>query len=778
MAKIPTMSTYPAPHKEPADEGLDLARIAGAFRRRLALFLTTVVIVMAIVVAVTFTLNPRYSATATLLMKPQEMRILESQSVVEELPASQVGTDTPLATEVSILSSRAHAERVVEELNLAAVDEFRHAEPWLDTAQPAALLEQVRSWTMAAFVAATAADTDQPSDDGVAAPSPAPPTANAVADGEPPAPGTNPERGSVETAIDLLLKGLSVHRDGQSQAVVVRYSSGDPALAAAVANAVVDLYLQRQLDEKTRIAQTAETWVRSRLEMLRDELLAAEREVEQFRAIHDLQEDRGGSLVARQVASLNSQLIEARAEQQALEARLRRIRDSLAAGGFGEGSTEVAASPVVGELRRQQADLQRLGAQLSQEYGAQHPRMLQLQAELAEVQRKMADEIQGIAARIAEDTAFATQRVDTIEATLADAAGRAAEAQQAAVELRELERDATARRAVYQTMLGRLQEIQEQRDLLRPDAQVLSNAAVPERPSFPQRGLILVVGLMGSMGLGVVLVTIAELLDRRLRSAEQIEQALGLNTLALVPKVSRLPRGRTPALYLADRPLSAYAEALREVETALPAGTPAGGATTVLVTSSLPGEGKTTLAASLALTAARGGRRTIIVDLDVRNPSVEPALGLASTDGVAACVLDGRPLSTAAVPTPLEPNLRVLGNSSSSADGQGALVRSPALRALIGRLRSGYDLVILDSPPLLGLADTKVVVALADQVLFVVQWEQTATTAARSGLRALQAADANVTGAVLTHVNLERHARYGYADAGSYYGRYQKYYVN
>jgi polysaccharide biosynthesis transport protein len=328
MAKIPTMSTYPAPHKEPADEGLDLARIAGAFRRRLALFLTTVVIVMAIVVAVTFTLNPRYSATATLLMKPQEMRILESQSVVEELPASQVGTDTPLATEVSILSSRAHAERVVEELNLAAVDEFRQGEPWLDTAQPAALLEQVRSWTMAAFVAATAADTDQPSDDGVAAPSPAPPTANAVADGEPPAPGPapNPERGSVETAIDLLLKGLSVHRDGQSQAVVVRYSSGDPALAAAVANAVVDLYLQRQVDEKTHIAQSAETWVRSRVEMLRSELLEAEREVEQFRAIHDLQEDRAGSLVARQVASLNSQLIEARAEQQALEARLRRIQ--------------------------------------------------------------------------------------------------------------------------------------------------------------------------------------------------------------------------------------------------------------------------------------------------------------------------------------------------------------------------------------------------------------------------------------------------------------------
>jgi polysaccharide biosynthesis transport protein len=772
------MSTYPAPQNEPADEGLDLARIAGAFRRRLALFLTTVVIVMAIVVGVTFTLSPRYSATATLLMKPQEMRIFESQSVVEELPAWQLGTETPLATEVSILSSRAHAERVVEELNLAAVDEFRQAEPWLDTAQPAALLEQVRSWTTAAFVAATAADTEQASDQEVAAPSPAPPTANAVPDGRPRAPEADPDPGSVETAVDQVLKRLSVHRDGQSQAVVVRYTSGNPALAAAVANAVVDLYLQRQLDEKTGIAQTAESWVRSRLEMLRDELLAAEREVEQFRAIHDLQEDRGGSLVARQVASLNSQLIEARAEQQALEARLRRIRDSLAAGGFGEGSPEVAASPLVGEFRRQLAELQRLGAQLSQEYGAQHPRMLQLQAEQAEVQRKMADEIQGIAARIAEDAAFATQRVDTIEATLADAAGRAAEARQAAVELRELERDATARRAVYQTMLGRLQEIQEQRDLLRPDAQVLSRAAVPERPSFPQRGLILVVGLMGSMGLGVVLVTIAELLDRRLRSAEQIEQSLGLNTLALVPKVSRLPRGRTPALYLADRPLSAYAEALREVETALPVGTPAGGATIVLVTSSLPGEGKTTLAASLALTAARGGRRTIIVDLDVRHPSVEPALGLASTDGVAACVLDGRPMSTAAVPTPLEPNLHVLGNSSSSADGQSALVRSPALRALIGRLRSGYDLVILDSPPLLGLADTKLVVTLADQVLFVVQWEQTATTAAKAGIRALQAAGANVKGAVFTYVDLERHARYGYADAGSYYGRYRKYYVN
>jgi polysaccharide biosynthesis transport protein len=163
----------------------------------------------------------------------------------------------------------------------------------------------------------------------------------------------------------------------------------------------------------------------------------------------------------------------------------------------------------------------------------------------------------------------------------------------------------------------------------------------------------------------------------------------------------------------------------------------------LLVTSGLPGEGKTSLATGLGLVAARGGRRTIVVDLDIRRPSVEMALGMSRSGGLTACVLDGQPVRQAVREVPLEPGLHVLGNAGTRT-GETPVVRSPALRRLVAELRQTYDLVIIDSPPLLGLADTKQLAGLADRVLFAVRWGRTPAAAARAALQWLCSAPALV----------------------------------
>lgn len=741
------MKTVPGWPIESHAEELDLGRIIGAFRRHLLLMLTTVTVVTGAVALVSTRLEPRYSASATVLIEPQQVRILESANVVDSPSGWQAGVEIPLATQVNILSSRRHAERIVDELDLVAIDEFQPRPSIVEKLDVAALLERLDRLGVAVGLAN---GNDSP-------PSAAGGRQQAGAASKPPLSPAERRR----HAVDHLLDNLSVHRDGQSQALVVSYTAGDPARAAAVANAVVDIYLRQQVDRKIATVESAEQWVRQRTATLRQELLEAEREIERFRAANDLLESRDGTLETQQLVSLNNQLIAARAERRAGEARLARIREIRASGGNAAVVGEIASSPLAVNLRQQAVDLQRTEAQLAQEYGEQHPRMLQIRAERQQLDARLDEEVGRIISGIADELALAGARERSIEAGLSEAKGESAETQQAAVQLRELERDAAARRSLYETMLTRLQEIQEQRDLLRPDAQIISHAAVPERPSFPRLGIMLVAGFMGSLGLGVVMVALAELRDRSLRSSRQVQKALGLQTLALVPKIERLPRRSTPSRHLVEQPGSAYGEALREIEAmqrAAAATSPGG--QMILVTSSLPGEGKTSLAAGLALTAANAGRRTILVDLDLRHPSVEAALGLAKGETLTLPMLD----------------LLVLGDAARRG-GKHYMIHSETLERLTERLRASYDLVIIDSAPVLGLADTKILTRLADQVLFVVRWGATPVEAARSALQSLASVGARVSGVVLSQVDLRRHARYGYGDAGSYYHRYRHYYV-
>jgi Mrp family chromosome partitioning ATPase len=230
---------------------------------------------------------------------------------------------------------------------------------------------------------------------------------------------------------------------------------------------------------------------------------------------------------------------------------------------------------------------------------------------------------------------------------------------------------------------------------------------------------------------------------------------LGLPTLGLVPRVDELAEGERPHRYLAARPLSAYAEAVRAIHTSLGLANVDSPPKVVLVASSLRGEGRTTLAASLAAFAAREGSGRVLLMTDRDQPG--PAHGSGEVVGRDEDAgLDCLPLERRAVDPP-------------------DLLRRHATRRLVAELRAAYDYVVIDSPPLLGTADLPVSPALADAALLVVRWEATGRAAAADGLARLRDAGASVAGAVLTRIDVVRHARYGYGDLDEYYGKYAKY---
>lgn len=348
----------------------------------------------------------------------------------------------------------------------------------------------------------------------------------------------------------------------------------------------------------------------------------------------------------------------------------------------------------------------------------------------------------------------------------------------AEVQLRDLQRQAEADRSLYVAFLNRFKEVSEQRNLLDSGAKVVSRAGLPGEPEFPKPALMTAAGFTVSLALATALAFLIEYLDSGLRTGRQIDRLLGLPNLGFVPRVSGLKKGARLHRYLIEKPQSAYAEAIRAVQIAtmdsLEGDQPS---QVVLVTSSLPGEGKTTLALSLAASAACAGRMAVVIDLDLRRPRLHGEADLAPSTGVVEVVAGEASLDGALRTSREHPGLAILPacrRPESPAD----LLRSPRMASLIEELRARYQYIVLDSPPLLGVVDAKLAARLADAVLFVGRWEKTKEAAARTGLENLLDRHTPPIGVVLTQVDMRRHARGGYGESVQYYSKYEAYYAN
>jgi polysaccharide biosynthesis transport protein len=279
-----------------------------------------------------------------------------------------------------------------------------------------------------------------------------------------------------------------------------------------------------------------------------------------------------------------------------------------------------------------------------------------------------------------------------------------------------------------------------------------------------------------SFGLASILAIVLDRFDRGIRSSRQIESKLGLSTLSLVPRLDKLKKNQKPYQYLMEKPLSAYAETLRGVYMAVKLSNVDREPKVVLVTSSLPQEGKTTFAVSLATFVARSHKRVLVIDLDLRHPSVHRELGWQVSGGLVEYMAGERTLEEV-IHHDLETGLHFLpikGQTTNPTD----LLDSQKMRLLIESLRDSYDYIVLDSAPLASVTDTRVAALLADKLIFCIRWGQSMIGAAEESIQALREVNVEPAGAVLTMVDMKRHAQYGYGDIGQYYTQSQKYYVN
>ena len=743
-----TEGLHPSEVSTPAlqrEEGMvDLLAIFAVIRRRLRLALAVALLVFILALIVTIRAQPLYTATASVMIDNRHQQVVESEAVLGGLTADAATVES----EVEILKSRQLAGRVVEALHLERDPEFNGAlrKPGLLEALRRGVARLFGASAPAAVIADQAADRAQ--------------TVQA-------------------RVVDRVRSGLSVKRIGATYVMSLGFTARDPAKASRIANGFADHYLLDQLEAKFDANHQANGWLTGRLSDLRAEVIQNEAVVEQYRSAHGLLSASGATLTEQEISAYNQQLATVRAQQAEDEARLRTAQSQLAAGSTGEDVGEALNSTLIQQLRNRRAEVSGRIADMASRYGVRHPAMISAQGELADMDSQIRAEIGRIISNLEARVQVSRERTASMSASLAGARGALVANNAARVRLNELVRNAEASRTLYEGLLDRFKQTSTQAGLEQSDARVVSRAVAPTAPSAPNVPVNLGIGLALALTAAAAAIVIAELLDTGLATAEDIERRLGLPAIGSVPLVasvaSPVDRHLAPVDYLVARPMSAFAEAMRSLRTSVAYARVGQGVKLIVIASSLPGEGKTTTAVALARSAAMAGQKAVIVDCDLRRRGVNRLLGLEPTAGLLE-VLSGQATLAEALMTDAASGMAVLSLVHTEFTPRD-LFQSEAMDALLATLRQGYDLIVLDTAPVLAVAETRVLASKADAVVFLARWRTTPEKAIDTTLRLLEQAGAHVAGVALVQVDMKAQARYGYGDSAYYYGAYKKYYA-
>lgn len=722
-----------------ATRTVTLADLGLIVRRRLWLALIPLFLVLLPGLAVIVMLKPFYTATGSLVIKQPDVPAAQLAP-----RAGQAAVD--IQTHLEVLNSERLARQAIAEAKLAERVEFN---PAVDP--PTGWLASLKMPDWKGWLAGMGIGPDRwakgPGEGGEAVPDP------------------------VEAEVLPRFRDqLRVVPMGDSRVIQIQFTAQDPALASAVTNLMGQLFITYQLDAKLETKRVATTWLNSRIADLRQKVEEAEHKVEAFRANAGIVQGRTSNLVSEQLSTIGTELLTAQATADSAAARLREVQGALnTRGPRAVLEMMTAANPGVGALLQSDIAARQRQAQLLSNYGPSHPSVVNSRSEVASLDAKITAEANNAVAAVRSEAAVAARKVTTLEESRRALEGELGRTKSAEVQMRDLEREAEANRLLLTDYAQQL-NTHERVAIDQPDAWVLSGAAEPSLPSGPNRKLLAAGAVIVAVALWLLLVVAAELMENGIRGSEDVRHALDAHPLGLVPVIGGSLTGRRAlARHVVNRPASAYGESLRGLYTSLMIEMQrTGGGKAVMVTSSVTGEGKSMLVASLGRMVTQQGQRVLMIDADLRRPSLENLLGgtlqplaepLPADAGIAGMIrqdaLTGAHVITAGA---LAASLKAMGRSSH------ALGRDE-LAAVLAAVRHLYDLILIDTPPVAPVADSRALAQAVDQCIFVVQWNRTSPRVARFALDQLRDAGARVAGVAVTQVHSRKHALYGFGDS-------------
>jgi exopolysaccharide transport family protein len=726
-----------------------LAFIRGFLHRQYAIIVFVAALGLAAAFIYLHLTPPVYTAHVQILLENPKAQFVQQESIVAEPSFDRGG----IGTQLQIINSPTIANIVIDQLHLAPELTDGSGSPLRS------LVRRVQAWF--------GQTTDKP---------------------------TEPQPDQIAEAF---LKRLTATRVELTNVIDVGLNWNDPVRAAEIANAIAKAYITDQLNAKFEANRTAALWLQQRIQQLGDQAEAAERAVNAYKTQHNLVSSDGKSIDDQQITELSSRLVAARAQAADLQARVNRYdsalsqnpADSHSIGTLDAAGSDVLSSPIITNLRQQYLELARRESEYSARFGANHLSVVNLRTRMQELRSSIFDEVRRLAETTRSDYNVALQRQQDLEKQLAQAVSQSRTTNSAEVTLRELDGKAKNFRTLYGTFLQRYTGAAQQETFPISEARVIYPAFPPEQKSKPKTILILALALFGGIGLGAGLGLLREMLDRVFRTPDQIETTLGLPCLSVVPLLQAANRktGKgneppsLPASSAKDReisktrivstasathwgvlnmPLSRYAESIRSIKLGIDLRALQGSNKVIGITSSLPHEGKSTVSASLAQLIAQAGKTVILVDCDLRNPSLSAALAPDAKIGLLDVISNIQSLDGTIWKEP-RTNLAFLpGVKRYPLLHSSEILMTEQMRKLFERLRSTYDYVIVDLPPLSPIVDVRASAPLVDCFVLVVEWAKTKIDVVQHALHTAPNVYENLVGAVLNKADIKSMARY------------------
>jgi polysaccharide biosynthesis transport protein len=729
---------------------VDLREMSRILRRRWKTVAAPPLCLIALALIYILSATTLYTATSTVLVDPRRASAIESNQ--SAMSMSNFGTDdATIESEALLIQSIAILQRVVEKLKLTDDPEFVPTPGLLDPIK--------RLFSSSGPVA-----------------------------------GASPEDAAKARSVDILQKRMKVTRQGTTFLVDISVSSESPRKAAVIANAVAEAYFEEQVRAKYDATRIAADWLNGQIDGLKSRVVASERAVEDFRSANNLTVSQGVTVNDQQITDLNNQLIAARVQTAEARAKFDQAQQLSKSGSDQGGFSAAISSDIISKLRAQYADIAKNEADLSSKYGARHPLVANVHAQLRDTQRLINEEIKRILQSAGHDYDVARSREASLQQSFDQLQGVSSSSGQAQVRLRELQREAEANRTLYESYLARYKETTAQESLEMPDSHVVTKASIPIAPSWPKTWLVVGLALTLGMGVGFVLAFLIDYLDQRVKTLEQAEQLSGVPALAAVPLIAAgelarlakrgreelgrydpkaaklLPHALQPPLmrYALDAPGTFFAEAIRSIRLALQRTMRVQPVKVVLVTSALENEGKTTLAVNLAQSLATLGIRTLLIDGDLRNPQLTHALCPHADAGLLDVAMD-RVSPEQAILVDHSTGLSILPSTTvKQADLITELMFSDRIVDVLDHLRHRYELIIIDSPPLVPLVDGRALAELADRIILALAWDQTPGEVLSHTMDLLSPVHDRILGTVLTRVDLSRLRFYDYYSSSAY----------
>jgi polysaccharide biosynthesis transport protein len=665
---------------EGAPAGNGVREVLGFVKRHKVAILAPTVLIAGIAWTLASFTVPRFAATSALTLNVGKVKIVDYE-VVSRLPLE---TST-LRSEIDVIRSRSLNEEVVVKLGLTTDPAVaREAHAWLSP------------WPYAARGIRDALGRWLP---GIVEKDPA-------SDGVPMV--------TRSQLTDWLIGNLNATNDNRSLTIVVSFMSESPERAAQIANAVAQTYLEDQVLAKTRQTMKASDWLGKGVNKIREELEKSEAAVDDFRRKSGLLPVKGDTIPGQRLADLNAQLSNAHAERTRAELRLQTARESGP-----ETLPDVFASPIIQSLRK---DLTQINSQIAEnEKYSTYYRLNALDAQAAVVRKQMNQEMNKIVAALTNEVQAARRKEAELAQSFQGMEGQLGDAAHSGVRLMQLAREADANRSIYETFLARFKQAAEQESLAVPDARLISQAVPPEDPVSPNTLRFLLIGIVGGLAVGGAFAFARENFDRRIRQASQVETMTGIPVFGFLPKLSRW-RGLEPQDYPLKDPRSRFGTALMRIHTALRAPQSSDAKQVILVTSAQPGEGKTSFCVGLARSLAKSRMRVLVIDADPYRSQLATAFGASSCPAFGP-ITENRVRLGDVVQVDAKSGAHFI--PAPKTDDLQLLLHSGGFSKLLEEARQAYDIIIIDTPPVMTSADAAFIGRFADTCLLLVRWGRT-----------------------------------------------------